>query len=227
MKLCLAFLSLLLPLAAHSQTAGVCAGISASGPTTITEAAPTWAALPCLPALLGGTGQGYNTRIGAGGGTAWLWCPSGTGWSLRWGAATWADIAPVVPELTGALIASDRLTALRQFGWTHLSRDVFDPDLKALWCPHWAAMIASRPTAQAWRVVKAPSNANPTGTRAIFDFTPATPTTAAAFRSTAERVRELTLCDCSDTWSNSTSTYCRVPATPAVRRPMALCSRAP
>ena len=82
------------------------------------------------------------------------------------------------------------------------------------------------PLADVWRVVKAPTNALVPGTRAIYDYTPATATTTANFRTTTERVPENTICDwVADHWSNSTSTYARVPASVAVLRPMALCAK--
>jgi hypothetical protein len=164
------FVSALLLASLQSQAQGICAGISTAGPATITEAAPEWSALPCIPDTIGGTGKGAGLRVSAAGMVPWLLCPNGTGWALRWGAATWADAAPIAAELPGALAATDKRTALAEIGRVHLSRDINEPELRALWCPHWAAMQASRPAAEVWVVANATSTANPPGTRPAFPW---------------------------------------------------------
>jgi hypothetical protein len=139
----LAILGLLLVTQASAQ--GICAGFSATGPSSVIEAAPTWVALPCIPDVIGGTGKGYNLRVSPAGVVPWLWCPNGTGWALRWGALTWEDAAPIAAGMPAALVAADKRKAISDLAYPHTGKDIALPELKALWCPHWAAMMASRP----------------------------------------------------------------------------------
>lgn len=176
---------ILLAASVQVSAQGICAGVSATGPATMAEAAPEWVNLPCTPDVIDGTGKGYNLRVSAAGVVPWLWCPSGTGWALRWGAATWADVAPIAAELPGALAATDKRAALAEIGRVHLSRDIADPELRALWCPHWAAMMATRPRAEVWVVAAATLTANPRGTRPAFPWAAGVRGTLSNGRATA------------------------------------------
>lgn len=192
--------------AVQAQAQGICAGISAAGPATLTEAAPDWAALPCIPDTLGGTGKGYGLRVSAAGVVPWVWCPSGTGWALRWGALTWADAAPLAAELPAALMATDKRAAVAALGDAYMTRNIDDADLKALWCPHWAAMKASKPAAEVWIVANAISSANPPGTRPTYRYT--APATIAL---DGGRVAQGEACNCGGVrYAVGTSTYCSV-----------------
>lgn len=181
--------ALILALATTAHAQGVCTGYAAAGPAAIVEPAADWSPLPCLPDTLGGTGKGHATRVDPGGVTAWLWCPAGAAWSLRWGAWTWADLAPVVAGLPAALVAADKAAALLALD---RGRAIDEPEIKALWCPHWSAMRASQPGVPApevWWVAKAPANANPPGTR------PASHYVGGVMVSAQQRIAEYTLCN--------------------------------
>ena len=161
----------------------VCAGYSADGPATMVEAAPEWSSLPCTPDFLqGGTGRGYGLRVSlTGGATAWVYCPSGTGWALRWGAWTWPEAVDIVRALPAALAAPDKRSALQAL---ETGRDIASPELKAIWCPHWATMRASHPI-ERWVVAPAAANAIPSGTRPAYPFANGTRGSASNGRATA------------------------------------------
>jgi hypothetical protein len=139
----LAILSLLAITQVSAQ--GVCTGFSAVGPTTMVEAAPEWVALPCIPDVIGGTGKGYNLRVSSAGVVPWLGCPNGTGWVLRWGALAWEDAAPIAAGMPAALLAADKRKAIADLAFPHIGKDLNSSELKALWCPLWAEMKASKP----------------------------------------------------------------------------------
>lgn len=124
-------------------------------------------------------------RTNAAGVTPWLWCPNGTSWALRWGAMTWAEVPDVMADLPAALTAPDKRAALAAIGHTHLSRDIGEPELKAVWCPHWAAMQASKPMAQRWVVAPALVTAVPAGTRPAYPWTNGVRGTTSTGRATA------------------------------------------
>ena len=200
---------LLFSLAVQAQN--ICTGIAPAGPASFTEAAPTWAALPCIPDAIGGTGKGYNLRVSAAGVVPWVWCPSGTGWALRWGALTWEDAAPIAAGLPAALLATDKRQAIADLAFPHMGKDIASPELKALWCPHWAAMKASMPAAEVWVVAPATSTASPAGTRPTYRYT--APATIAL---DGGRAAQGSACSCTITrFVSGSSTYCSVQSLPA------------
>lgn len=204
MRLIFMLAALLAATQAHAQ--GVCGGISSTGPATMTEAAPEWSALPCLPDAIGGTGKGYNLRVSSAGVVPWVWCPSGTSWALRWGALTWEDAAPIAAGLPAALLAADKRKAIADLAFPHMGRDIADPALKTLWCPHWQAMRDSMPRADVWVVANATASANPPGTRPTYRYT--APSTIAI---DGGRVAQGAACNCSITrYVVGSSTYCSV-----------------
>jgi hypothetical protein len=176
-------------LSAQAQ-AHLCDGFSAAGPESIEVRSTDWDTLPCLPRWVDsqGTAEGYSLQLSAAGAVAWVWCPGSAGWQLRWGVGTWADLADAAPELPAALLSEDPRAALKALGSTHLSLSLTDPELKALWCPHWQAMRDSKPVS--WVVAPAAANANPPGTR------PAYPWTGAARGSVSNgRATQGTMCN--------------------------------
>jgi hypothetical protein len=207
--------------AAHAQTSpGVCAGLSASGPSTIREAAAEWVSLPCEPDFMSaGKGKGYGVRVSTLGTVAWLWCPNGTGWALRWSAIPASRTAALALDLPAALAAPDRRAALAQLGDDHLGDiDIASPESKALWCPHWAAMVASRPVVR-WVVAKAAANAKPAGTRPAFPWANGVRGTVSNGRATQD-----TACDPAVGRLEGTTAYYGVNGNPAQ---VAVCVRAP
>lgn len=203
----------LMPLVAHS--ANVCAQWSATGPDTVGDAPADWDRLPCLPQWLGGTGRGYGQQANASGAVGWLWCPAGSGWTLRFGAGTWADASAAVGEVPAALIASDPRAALKALSEKYTTKRIDDATLLPLWCPHWAAMQAARPADRdlsAW-------------------VTPATGSGAAYLFSGTKRTSQVpgvvtprnAPCDCSVTHilytpvPGLTSHYCPLAAGPATQ----------
>lgn len=193
-------------LSAGAQT-NVCTGLSASGPATLEVMPDTWAALPCLPDVLGGTGKGYGTRASASGVVAWLWCPDGAGWGLRWFAAPVDRIGRLAGGLPAALASSDRSTALLQLGDDAAGDlDLATAEMKALWCPHWSAMMAGRPATVRWVVAPALSTANPPGTRPTYRYV-----APAAIAVDGLRIAQGEPCNCALTrYASGSTVYCSV-----------------
>jgi hypothetical protein len=184
--------ALLLLLLALPAQANVCAPVGATGPSTV-EIDATFEPLPCAPQWLGGTGRGDGWRAQLYGITAWTWCPKTDGtWTLRFGAATPGDVLRMSVDAPVLWGATDKLATLRQLYDKHVGRAIEDPELLPVWCPHWSAMLASRPAdvpIERWVVAKAPSNANPPGTRPTYYYA------AGTFTNSQQRVKELTPCN--------------------------------
>jgi hypothetical protein len=140
-----------------------------------------------------GTGRGDGWRAGVAGVTAWVWCPRADGlWDLRWGAATAGDLAAMAVDAPTLMLAPDKLAAARTLADKHIGRNIDDPELLPLWCPHWAAMHAAMPaplTVERWVVAKAPSNANPAGTRPLYHYT------GGVLVNAQQRIAEATACN--------------------------------
>jgi len=248
-RFCFLLLALLLPAPLLAQVDGpstpppttnhVCVAYGGlTGPTRVNStdtAATPLDPIQCLPTLFGGTGKGFDYKsvlAGASAGvTLWQFCPTKTTWNWAMGAWTFAEMSTMTGELPGVLSSADRLASAKLAIKKYPLPSAADPARLAIWCPHYGAMLAMKPPDPVFKVVKAPSNAVPIGTRAVFDFIRGVPPAANQFKATYARVAQYTVCSCTkEIWSTPTSDYCSVPVPApsgtqvAIANPVALCS---
>ena len=80
-------------------------------------------------------------------------------------------------ELPSVLAASSstRLAVARAAVAKYVMPDPEDPARLAIYCPNYAAIYAAKPADPVFKVLKAPSNAVPIGTRSVYDLVRGTP----------------------------------------------------
>lgn len=164
-------------------------------------------ALACKPSQIGGDGTTAIVAVNTYGLGALWWC-HGNPPRPRIVAIEWAS---VTPELAGHIYKVVSRAPDAQASWDALAalatKDIME--MQDIWMPSTSAHQASKPAAQmeVWEVQRAPSNANPAGTRPTFLLNPAT----GVLTSSGNRIQEFSPCDCNQiSHTTGTTRYCAV-----------------